>query len=78
MNAAYAQERALAAEAFHHDHQAQSQAAWFAASAETLATASRAWRTLPPTSRAELDAIASHVEGLRRGIIELRMALPEK
>jgi hypothetical protein len=47
-------------------------AAEFSRAAEVLSVACRSWQTLPPTNRAEVDAVANQVEGVRRGLIELR------
>lgn len=78
MNASYAYERATAAEAFHREHQREAQAAQQAAlissAAERLATATRAWRTLGPTTRAEIDAIGNQLEGMRIALGNLRIA----
>lgn len=65
MNAAYAYERAAAAETFHREHcgeaQAAHQAALISTAAKCLATVTRDWRAVPP--RAEIDAM--QLEGMR-------------
>lgn len=47
----------------------------FAHAAEILATATRAWSVVPPANVAELDSIGNQVEGLRRSLGDLRIAL---
>ena len=47
----------------------------FAHAAEILHTATRSWPVLPPTTRAELDAVTNQTEGLRRALIDMRSTL---
>ena len=77
MNCAH--ERAAAAERAHREQYAEANAGYsaacFAEAADRLATASRAWRTLAPTSAAEIDAIANQLEGMRIAVGNLRIAM---
>lgn len=70
--------RAAAAEACHREHHREVDAAHHAAligtAAECLATATRAWRTVAPTTRAEIDAVGSQLEGMRIALGNLRIA----
>ena len=50
----------------------------FAHAAAVLATATRSWPTLPPVTRAELDAVATQVEGLRHALVLLKTTIPQK
>lgn len=50
-------------------------AADVAAAASVLATATRSWSSLPPTSIAEVDAIGNQLEGCRRALRDLRLAI---
>ena len=45
---------------------------------EVLAIATRAWAVLPPTSLAEIDSIGHQLEGIRRGLGDLRTAIQQK
>lgn len=47
----------------------------FAHAAETLSVATRDWSVIPPRSAAELDFAAAQLEGMRRGIVDLKTAL---
>ena len=47
----------------------------FAHAAETLSVATRDWSVIPPRSAAELDFATAQLEGLRRGIVDLKTAL---
>jgi hypothetical protein len=48
------------------------QAAEFSRAAETLHVATRSWNVLPPTSRAEIDAIATQIAGLQHSLVGLK------
>jgi hypothetical protein len=51
----------------------------FAQAAAVLATATRSWPTLPPATTAQVDAIEHQLQGLRRSLVDLRIAAqPEK
>jgi hypothetical protein len=75
MNAAYAQVRAAAAAEHHTEHYTEAVATEFAHAAEVLHTATRSWPVLPPCTRSELDAVGHQLEGLRRALGDMRMAL---
>ncbi len=47
----------------------------FAHAAEVLCTATRSWPVLPPTTRAELDAVANQAEGLRIALVQMRCSM---
>jgi len=47
----------------------------FAHAAEILHTATRSWPVLPPRNRAEIDAVATQLEGLRHSLIGMRTTL---
>lgn len=47
----------------------------FAHAAEQLYFASRAWPTLPPGRAGELDGVGNQLEGLRRALGDMRMAM---
>ena len=49
-------------------------AAEFAAAADVLHTATQAWLSLTPT-RYGADAISNHLEGMRRVLTDLKLAL---
>lgn len=69
---------AQAAERYHAEHAVEANAAQFAHAAERLYVASRAWSTIQPCSRAEIDAIGMQVEGLRHSLIGLRQSIAQK
>ena len=52
-----------------------SQCAQFAAGAEVLATACRSWHTIPPSTPADVDAVATQLLGLSRSLAEIRQRL---
>jgi len=72
VNACYAHERAVAAEALAESLAGPAQLAQFAAGCEVLATAVRAWRTVPPVTRDEIDTVANQLHGLSRAISEIQ------
>lgn len=74
MNAS-ALQRSLEAEALAAALAMPAQCAQFAAAAEVLSTACRSWRTIPPATAAELDAIATQLLGLSRSLAEIRQRL---
>lgn len=53
------------------------QARDIAGAAAVLHTATRAWGTLPPVNRAELNAVSAQIVGLQRSINELRATIQD-
>jgi hypothetical protein len=48
------------------------QAAEFSRAAEVLHIATRSWPVLPPSTRAEVDAVSAQISGLQHALIGLK------
>lgn len=53
-------------------------ATWLSHGAEVLATETRSWSVLPPSSPRELDEVGRQLEGLKRSLGDLRTAMQQK
>lgn len=72
---AAALQRSIEAEAVAAALAMPAQCAQFAAGAEVLSTACRSWRTIPPSTPADLEAVATQLLGLSRSLAEIRQRL---